>query len=225
MKASQTTRATRTLMIALMTEAACGHCPLSVRCMQGKGFLDLYAEPHINYRVRHCRRCYAVLFEYEHTTYICGLIRWGLNFSADPTMRDGYEKVWKRIGTMHSSTRGCGLIFPHDHPLTHSKPGVRGRKRKEKGRVHPGAVNPLPPSRGGANMPGGKTSGYWAYPDSPPLSVTPEAAMARKARKRILDRMGMFADLEEPDERALEEDGYDDRDCFVHLRASITETF
>ena len=116
-------------MIGLKTEKACGHCPLSLRCAQGKSFVDLLAEPCQKYNIRFCRRCYTIVFELEHETYLCGIIRYGKHFSANPGLRDGYERVWDVLRAMHCSTKGCGLVYTSPHPLTRSKPNAFAVKK------------------------------------------------------------------------------------------------
>ena len=106
-------------MIALKTEAACGACPLSMLCLQGKKLAEVLSKPR-QARFRRCRRCSCVLFEYvsddnKTETFLCGHIRYSLHWSIPAGIRDGSDSVWNAFGVGLTVMRGCGLSLPRLH--------------------------------------------------------------------------------------------------------------
>jgi len=70
------------VIIGLKTDAACGHCPLSLLCMTGHALIvnkrSSAGLPTVRrniYHVRVCQRCHCVYFSHDNQTYLCGRLR------------------------------------------------------------------------------------------------------------------------------------------------------
>lgn len=117
-------------------EAACGHCPMSLRCWRGKSlFVEKNAgtiqietlngpvtkdKRHTNvYSVAYCPRCFCVHFCIGSQRYLCGLLRRGI--TAPPGYKNRMDPVYHAVGgkfRQGTQTSGCGR-------------DARGQRRKE----------------------------------------------------------------------------------------------
>lgn len=122
--AERTSFAEYSFLIALKTEAACGHCPLSFHCLRGKSIIVECATSNGVRRnffgIAVCRRCYCVFFRWQSERFVCGLLRKGQHALAAAVGARGPAAVKYALGgeRINLMTGSCAKQFPRPHLYT-----------------------------------------------------------------------------------------------------------
>jgi hypothetical protein len=101
------------MAILLVSDTACGKCPLVLPCIQKPQFSNQEVD---RFKIRSCTRCYCVYFEVGNVTYVCAKLRLGEHHvlweGSSITAHFAKVNVSKRI------TRGCGYYWAGRHPYS-----------------------------------------------------------------------------------------------------------